>query len=120
MWRWRRLAEQTYVWPTKYENRWTPLIGLWYNAQLTTKERSRRFALQPMQKMQPCAHCEQELPEVCFDSPQAVFCKRCNDEINRRLRKKYNIIQAAHFRAQLRHSTRQLQQHMNKRPPAGV
>jgi hypothetical protein len=74
-----------------------------------------------MQSMQPCARCEQELPESCFDSPDAVFCKRCNDEVNRLMRKKYNIIQAAHFRAQLRHSTRQLQQQINNnRPQAGV
>lgn len=73
-----------------------------------------------MQQLQPCARCEQELPEAFFDSADAVFCKRCNEEVNRLLRKKYNIIKAAHFRAQLRHSTRQVQQHINKRPPAGV
>jgi hypothetical protein len=73
-----------------------------------------------MQKMQPCARCEQELPEACFDSSEAVFCKRCNEEVNRLLRTKYNIIKAAHFRARLRHSTRVLQQQMNNRPPATV
>ncbi len=74
-----------------------------------------------MQSMQPCARCEQELPESCFDSSGAIFCKRCNEEVNRLMRKKYNIIKAAHFRAQLRHSTRQLQQQMNNnRPQVGV
>jgi hypothetical protein len=76
-----------------------------------------------MQKMQPCARCEQELPEACFHAEDAVFCKRCNEEVNRLLRKKYNVIKAAHFRAQLRHSTRELQQQIvtnNKRPLAGV
>jgi hypothetical protein len=73
-----------------------------------------------MQRMQPCARCEQELPEACFESSEAVFCKRCNEEVNRLLRAKYNIIRAAHFRARLRYSTRVLQQQMNNRPPAAV
>lgn len=63
-----------------------------------------------VQKLQPCARCEQELPEACFESPEAVFCRRCNEEANALLRKKYNLIKNAHLRAQLRYSTRQLQQ----------
>lgn len=73
-----------------------------------------------MQKMQPCARCEQELPESCFDASGAVFCKRCNEEVNRLLSRKYNVIKAAHFRAQLRRTTRQLQQQISTRPQAGV
>ncbi len=61
-----------------------------------------------MQKMQPCARCEQELPEVFFDTASALFCKRCTHEINDILRRKYSIIEAAHFRAQLRQSSRRL------------
>lgn len=61
-----------------------------------------------MQRMQPCARCEQELPEAFFDNPTAMFCKRCTHEINEILRKKYSIIEAAHFRAQLRHTSRRL------------
>jgi hypothetical protein len=57
------------------------------------------------------------MPEACFHSPDAVFCKRCTEEVNKALRKKYNIIKAAHFRAQLRHSTRLLQKQLqNTRP----
>jgi len=74
--------------------------------------------LQPVQRMQPCARCEQELPESRFHTPEAVFCKRCTEEINLALRKKYNIIKAAHFRAQLRHSTRVLQQQLQIAKPA--
>lgn len=66
-----------------------------------------------MQKMQPCARCEQELPEAFFDSTTAPFCKRCTHEVNDILRRKYNVIEAAHFRARLRHSSRQLQRRMN-------
>jgi hypothetical protein len=71
--------------------------------------------LPDMQKMQPCARCEQELPEAFFDNSTAMFCKRCTHEINDILRKKYSIIEAAHFRAQLRHTSRHIQQ---KRIPA--
>jgi hypothetical protein len=63
-----------------------------------------------MQKMQPCARCEQELPEAFFDNSTAMFCKRCTHEINEILRKKYSIIEAAHFRARLRHTSRKLKQ----------
>lgn len=61
-----------------------------------------------MQAMQPCARCEQELPESFFDAPDSMFCKRCNKEVTELLRKKYNIIEAAYFRAQLRHSAKKL------------
>lgn len=76
--------------------------------------------MRPVQTLQPCARCEQELPLACFSSPEAVFCKRCTEEVNNALRKKYNIIKAAHFRAQLRQSTRKLQQHLKNAPVAGV
>jgi len=65
-----------------------------------------------MQQMKPCARCEQELPEAFFDSTDSMFCKRCADEVNRLLRKKYGIIQAAHFRAKLRHNSKLLKQRM--------
>jgi len=61
-----------------------------------------------LQNPQPCAHCEEELPLACFDSPDSLFCKACTQEIVEVLRKKYGLIQAAHFRAQLRHKTRHL------------
>ena len=65
-----------------------------------------------MQQMKPCARCEQELPEAFFDSADSMFCKRCNEEVNRLLRKKYGIIQAAHFRAKLRYNSKLLKQRM--------
>jgi hypothetical protein len=61
-----------------------------------------------MQKMQPCARCEQELPEAFFDSFTAPFCKRCTHDVTDILRRKYNVIESAHFRARLRHSSRLL------------
>jgi len=60
-----------------------------------------------MQKMQPCARCEQELPESFFADDDAMFCKRCQQEVNELLKKKYSIIEAAHVRAQLRKASRQ-------------
>lgn len=65
-----------------------------------------------MQKMQPCARCEQELPEAFFDHKQAMFCKRCTHEINEILRRKYSVIEQAHFRARIRLSSRKLKQRM--------
>jgi hypothetical protein len=65
-----------------------------------------------MQPLKPCAHCEQELPEAFFEGEDAVFCKRCAESINELLRKKYNIIEGALFRAQLRHRSKQLKQRM--------
>lgn len=80
-----------------------------------------------MQPLKPCARCEQELPEAFFEGKDAVFCKRCTETINELLRKKYSIIEAAHFRAQLRLRSKQLKQRMaaagraeRKRQPAGV
>jgi hypothetical protein len=79
-----------------------------------------------MQALKPCARCEQELPESFFEARDAMFCKRCDEEITAILRKKFTIIEAAHIRAQLRHSTRKLQQKMGssrtpqKREVAGV
>ena len=79
-----------------------------------------------MQALKPCARCEQELPESFFDAKDAMFCRRCDEEITAILRKKYSIIEAAHIRAQLRHSTRKLQEKMAasnstaKRAVAGV
>lgn len=63
-----------------------------------------------MQKMQPCARCEQELPESFFHDDDAMFCKRCQAEVNDVLRKKYSVIEAAHIRAQLRRSYQELKQ----------
>lgn len=65
-----------------------------------------------MQALKPCARCEQELPESFFEAKDAMFCKRCDEEVSAILRKKYNIIEAAHIRAQLRQSHRKLQQKM--------
>ena len=79
-----------------------------------------------MQALKPCARCEQELPESFFEAKNAMFCKRCDEEITAILRKKYNVIEAAHIRAQLRHSSRKLQQKMtastatSQRQAAGV
>lgn len=63
-----------------------------------------------MQAMQPCARCEQELPDTFFDSPDSMYCKRCMKDITDIIRRKYSVIEAAHFRAQLRQSTRRLRQ----------
>lgn len=80
-----------------------------------------------MQPLKPCARCEQELPEAFFEGKDAVFCKRCNENINELLQKKYGIIEAAHFRAQLRLRSKQLRKRMTptdgaerKRQPAAV
>lgn len=67
-----------------------------------------------MQAMKPCARCEQELPESFFDHADAMFCKRCNREIQEVMRKKYNIIEAAYFRAQLRHSSKKLKKRLDR------
>jgi cytidine deaminase len=65
--------------------------------------------LPEMQKMQPCARCEQELPESFFPTRMMLcFCKRCQAEVNELLRKKYSVIEAAHIRAQLRRTYKQL------------
>lgn len=66
-----------------------------------------------MQALKPCARCEQELPESFFEAKDTVFCKRCDEEITAILRKKYNIIEAAHIRAQIRHSAKKLQEKMD-------
>lgn len=66
-----------------------------------------------MQSLQPCARCEQELPEAFFDSRNAVFCNRCSEEAHDILQRKYSVIEAAYFRAQLRHSSRQLQKRID-------
>lgn len=68
-----------------------------------------------MQEMKPCARCEQELPEAFFDAPNALFCKHCAAEVNELLTKKYNVIEAAHFRAQLRLSARKLKKKLTAR-----
>lgn len=62
-----------------------------------------------MQALKPCARCEQEIPEAFFEGKDAVFCKRCADEINDILSKKYSVIEAAHFRAQMRLRSKNLQ-----------
>jgi len=77
-----------------------------------------------MQAMKPCARCEQELPEAWFEGKDAMFCKRCADEVNEILSKKYSIIEAAHFRAQLRLRSNSLKKRMTAadqaRQTAGV
>ena len=65
-----------------------------------------------MQPLKPCARCEQELPESFFPGKDAAFCRRCSNEVTTLLNKKYSIIEAALFRAQLRRSSKQLQQKM--------
>lgn len=65
-----------------------------------------------MQKMQPCARCEQELPESFFETEDSMFCKKCTGEVTEIIRKKYSVIEAAHFRAQLRRSSRKLKKKM--------
>lgn len=71
-------------------------------------------ALPEMQALKPCARCEQELPEAFFEGKDAVFCKHCADDIQDILRRKYSIIEAAHFRAQLRLRTKNIKQKLNK------
>lgn len=76
-----------------------------------------------MQALKPCARCEQELPEAFFEGKDAFFCKRCADDVQDLLRRKYSVIEAAHFRAQLRLRSKQLKQKLNnanKREPAAV
>ncbi len=68
-----------------------------------------------MQPLKPCARCEQELPEAFFDRDDSMFCIHCTAEINEILNKKYSIIEAAHFRAQIRRSSRKLQQRLSFR-----
>jgi DNA-directed RNA polymerase subunit RPC12/RpoP len=68
--------------------------------------------LPQMQPLKPCARCEQELPESFFSGRDAAFCRHCSHEVTTLLNKKYSVIEAALFRAQLRHSSKQLQQKM--------
>ncbi|MGB1287449.1 MAG: hypothetical protein ACPG7F_13000 [Aggregatilineales bacterium] len=65
-----------------------------------------------MQQMKPCARCEQELPESFFDADDSMFCKKCTGEVTDIIRKKYSVIEAAHFRAGLRLSSRKLKDKM--------
>lgn len=77
-----------------------------------------------MQPLKPCARCEQEIPEAFFEGKNAVFCKRCAEEVNDILTKKYSVIEAAHFRAQLRLRSKNLKKKLNtqehKAPTAAV
>lgn len=73
-----------------------------------------------MQPLHPCARCEQELPEAAFPTPDALFCKRCTREVNALLRQKYSVIEAAHFRAQLRRSTRGMRRQSASSAPAAA
>ncbi|MEL6307062.1 MAG: hypothetical protein AAFV98_06835 [Chloroflexota bacterium] len=77
-----------------------------------------------MQPMRPCARCEQEFPEAFFVGKDAIFCKRCAELANKILAEKYSVIEAAHFRAQLRFRSKHLQQKMTtqetKRAPAAA
>jgi hypothetical protein len=58
--------------------------------------------------LKPCARCEEELPLNQFDSSNALFCRRCTQEMMEIVRRKYGILAAALFRAQLRQQTKQL------------
>ena len=49
-----------------------------------------------------------------------MFCKRCTREVTELLKRKYSIIEAAHFRAQLRHTARMLKQKMRVRGDAAA
>ena len=66
-----------------------------------------------MQPLKPCARCEQEIPEAFFEGKNAVFCKRCSEEVNDILTKKYSVIEAAHFRAQLRFRSKSLKKQLD-------
>lgn len=66
-----------------------------------------------MQPLRPCARCEQELPEAFFDGDGTIFCKRCTEELTEIIRSKYNLIEAAYYRAQLRRSSKRLKDRMN-------
>lgn len=66
-----------------------------------------------MQPLKPCARCEQEIPEAFFEGKDAVFCKRCAEEVNDILTKKYSVIEAAHFRAQLRLRSKNLKKKLD-------
>ena len=65
-----------------------------------------------MQPLKPCARCEQELPETFFDTNDAMFCKRCTEEVTQIIKKKYSVIEAAHFRAQLKLRSKSLTKKM--------
>lgn len=65
-----------------------------------------------MQPLKPCARCEQELPEAVFDADDAMFCKRCTEEVTQIIKKKYSVIEAAHFRAQLKLKSKSLKKKM--------
>lgn len=73
-----------------------------------------------MQPLKPCARCEQEMPESFFDHRNAMFCKRCNEEVSELLRQKYNVIEAALFRARLRRSTKVLKDKLKTHEVAAV
>ncbi len=61
-----------------------------------------------MLQSKPCARCEHELPLSDFDHPNSIFCKTCTQEAMVIIRRKYSIIEAAHFRAKLRQKTKHL------------
>lgn len=61
-----------------------------------------------MSTLRPCGYCEEELPETAFDSPHAPFCKTCSHQLAEIARRKYGVVAAAYFRAQLRHQTKHL------------
>ncbi len=65
-----------------------------------------------MQPLRPCARCEQEMPEAFFEGKNAVFCNHCAAEVNEILSKKYSVIEAAHFRAQLRLSSKNVKKQL--------
>ncbi len=62
-----------------------------------------------MQKLLPCARCEQELPESAFNHPDDMYCKRCTREVTEIIKRKYSVIEAAHFRAKMRRARGQRQ-----------
>lgn len=66
--------------------------------------------------LKPCSRCEQELPPAAFSEPDSPYCRDCTDEIVAIIRSKYNAIEAAHFRAQLRKRSRAAIDNLRKRP----
>lgn len=55
-----------------------------------------------MQAFKPCARCEQELPEKAFNQTDDLFCRQCYEDLSRIINDKYDVIEAAYFRAKLR------------------
>lgn len=68
-----------------------------------------------MTELKPCVRCESELPLVDFPHPESAFCNKCTEEIVNIIRTKYNAIEAAHFRAKLRHRSREAMEELRRK-----